>query len=222
MDLILERLQLRRSLRHREHRRPIRPQRNPNRLPRRPCAANQLLDRHTTNEMLPTKFGPTLHVQHASTWHSIAMTEPGSTKPRTPPPSPGKGVKTQPAKGVSFPPAPTGPSSVAKAVAQLGGVSERASNRAAGRSRRPPWRDGSATGWRDGDCFRRASSNAPSFADRNWRVVRRDSQAIDYAVCASAGEAGASTRVPARTSTASGGRSGYPAGTNECGPVMDA
>jgi hypothetical protein len=116
----------------------------------------------------------------------------------------------------------SGPSSVAKAVAQLGGVSERESNRAAARSRRPPWRDGSATGWRDGDCFRRASSNAPSFADRYWRVVRRDSQAIDYAVCASAGEPGAGTWVPARTSTPSGGRSGYPAGTNECGPVMDA
>ena len=56
--------------------------------------------------MLPPQLGPPLHVQHAFLPASINTTEPGSPSPRTPPP-PSRGVKSQPAKGGQFPPAPT-------------------------------------------------------------------------------------------------------------------
>jgi hypothetical protein len=51
--------------------------------------------------MLPTQLRPTLHVQHTFLPASIDTTEPGSTSPRTPPPT-SRGVKSQPAKGGQF------------------------------------------------------------------------------------------------------------------------
>jgi hypothetical protein len=102
VNLVLERLKLRRPLRDAKDRRLVRPQRRPDRVPRQPSPPNQLPDRHATNELLPPKFSPTLHVQHASSWHSITMTEPGSIRPRTPPPNIPTGVKSQPAKEGQF------------------------------------------------------------------------------------------------------------------------
>jgi hypothetical protein len=64
VDLLLERVELRRTLNNAKRRRAIRTQRSPDRIARQPGATHQLLDRHTTNEMLPTQLGPTLHVQH--------------------------------------------------------------------------------------------------------------------------------------------------------------
>jgi hypothetical protein len=98
VDLVLERIQLRRPLRNPEHRRIVRPQR-PHRVPRQPSPAHQLLDRHATNEMLSPQLRPALHVQHTFLPASINMTEPGSRSPRTPPPTSTGGVKSQPAKG---------------------------------------------------------------------------------------------------------------------------
>ena len=112
VDLVLERIQLRRPLRHPENRRVGRPQRRPNRVPRQPRPAHQLLDRHAANEMLPAQFGPALHVQHAFLPASINKTEPGSPSPRTPPPPPPGGSNLNRRRGVSLSPAPTsGPAS---------------------------------------------------------------------------------------------------------------
>ncbi len=64
VNLLLERVELRRTLNNAKRRRAIRTQRSPDRVARQPGATHQLLDRHPTNEMLPTQLGPTLHVQH--------------------------------------------------------------------------------------------------------------------------------------------------------------
>src|SRR5439155_179648 len=64
-------------------------------------AAHQLLDRHAAHEMLATKLGPALHVQHNPSPGLGDMTEPGSPRPRTSSP-PLRGVNFQPAKGGEF------------------------------------------------------------------------------------------------------------------------
>jgi hypothetical protein len=51
--------------------------------------------------MLPPQLRPARHVQHTFLPASINTTEPGSTSPRTPPPT-SRGVKSQPAKGGQF------------------------------------------------------------------------------------------------------------------------
>ena len=68
----------------------------------RPSAANELLDRDRTHEMLPAQLSPRLRVEHASLPDSITETKPGPTDPRT------QGVRFRPAEGVSLPPTPIG------------------------------------------------------------------------------------------------------------------
>ena len=75
VDLVLERVELRRPLRTLERRRQIRPQRPLDRVPRQPRPAHQLLDRHPAHEMLPPQLRPPLHVKHASSWPSINTNE---------------------------------------------------------------------------------------------------------------------------------------------------
>jgi len=101
VDLVLERIKLRRPLRTPEHRRLIGPQRRPNRVTRQPRPPDQLLNPNTAHEMLTAQLSPPLHVQHASSWPSNTTTRPGSLSPRTPPPT-SKGVNSQPAKGGQF------------------------------------------------------------------------------------------------------------------------
>ena len=79
VDLVLGRIQLRRPLRHPELSRLLGPQRRPDRVSRQPRPADQLLDRHTANQMLPAKLSPLLHVQHAFLPASINNTEPRLT-----------------------------------------------------------------------------------------------------------------------------------------------
>src|SRR5512135_1879479 len=75
MDLILERIQLRRPLRTLERWRLIRAQSRPDRVARQASPAHQLLDRNPPHEMLPPQLGPLLHVQHASSWPSFNTNE---------------------------------------------------------------------------------------------------------------------------------------------------
>src|SRR5579884_169333 len=107
VNLLLERVELRRPPRATKLRRSIRPQRGADRVARQSRAPDQLLDRHPTNEMLPAQLGPALHVQHASSWHSINTIEPGSRSPRTPPPPPQVGSIFNRRRRVSFSPVPT-------------------------------------------------------------------------------------------------------------------
>jgi hypothetical protein len=101
MDLLLERIQLRRRRRPLIPRRDLRSQRQPHRVARKARPPRQLLDRDPTNEMLPAQLRPALHVQHDPSPGLGDMTEPGSKHPRTPPPPP-EGVSFQPAKGGQF------------------------------------------------------------------------------------------------------------------------
>src|SRR5262249_50411063 len=102
MNLVLERIQLRRHQRPPIPRRLRRAQRAPDRVPIDPIPPRELLDPNPTNEMLPTKLRPTLHVKHTLLPNSINKTKPGSTDPRTPPPPPSTGVHLQPAEGGEF------------------------------------------------------------------------------------------------------------------------
>ena len=58
VDLVLERIQLRRPHRHPEHRRLSRPQRRPDRVPRQPGPAHQLLDRQRRARNAPGEVRP--------------------------------------------------------------------------------------------------------------------------------------------------------------------
>src|SRR5690242_1529616 len=64
MDLVLEGIQLRRYRRPVIPRRLRRAHRAPDRVAIDPIPPHQLLDPNPTNEMLPTKLGPALHVKH--------------------------------------------------------------------------------------------------------------------------------------------------------------
>src|SRR5271154_1524860 len=64
MNLVLERVQLRRPHQTLEARRLRRAQRRPDRVARQPRPTHQLLDRDPTNEMLPPQLSPPLHVKH--------------------------------------------------------------------------------------------------------------------------------------------------------------
>src|SRR5512135_1416979 len=75
MDLILERIQLRRPLRTLERWRLIRAQSRPDRVARQASPAHQLLDRNPPHEILPPQLGPLPHVQHASSWPSLNTNE---------------------------------------------------------------------------------------------------------------------------------------------------
>src|ERR1700677_790056 len=101
MDLFLERVELRRTLRTTKPRRSIRSQRRPDRVARQTRATHQLLDRDPANEVLPAQLGPLLHVQHTPSPGLDNTIEPGSPTPRTPPPPP-EGIKSQPAKEGQF------------------------------------------------------------------------------------------------------------------------
>ncbi len=88
VDLLLERVELRRRRRPLIPRRRLRTHRQPYRIRRKARPARQLLDRDPTNEMFPAHFRPPLHVQHNPSPGLGDMTEPGSRHPRTPPPPP--------------------------------------------------------------------------------------------------------------------------------------
>jgi hypothetical protein len=64
VDLVLERIQLRRYRRPLIPRRLRRTHRASDRVPIDPITPRELLDPNPTNEMLPPKLGPTLHVKH--------------------------------------------------------------------------------------------------------------------------------------------------------------
>ena len=101
MNLLLERVKLRRALRHTKHRRLLRAQRRPDRVPRQPVRrSSSLID-------TPRTKCSRRNSAHCSTSNttllpvSVTATEPGSTRPRTPPPPP-HGVNSQPAKRGQF------------------------------------------------------------------------------------------------------------------------
>ena len=64
VNLVLERIELRRPRRTPRPRRLARAQRHPNRVARQPRPAHQLPDPHATNEVLPAQLSPTLHLKH--------------------------------------------------------------------------------------------------------------------------------------------------------------
>src|SRR5215218_8960482 len=89
VDLVLERIQLRRRRRPPIIRRRRCPQRCPDRVARHPRPPRKLPDRNAADEVLATQLSPALHVQQApSTPNSITKTKPGSPAIRTPPPPP--------------------------------------------------------------------------------------------------------------------------------------
>ena len=107
MDLVLERVELRRPLRTPKHRRLARAQRHPDRVARQPRAAHQLLDRDTTNEVLPAQLGPALHLKHDP---SPGLDDNNRARLTTPPDTSATaqaGSNLNRRRGVSFPPAPT-------------------------------------------------------------------------------------------------------------------
>jgi hypothetical protein len=110
VDLLLERVKLRQTLRATKPRRRLRSQRRANGVTRQTRAAHQLLDRDPTNEVLPAQLSPLLHVQHAPSPGLDNTIEPGSPTPRTPPPTAQGGSNLNRRRRVSFSPAPTSPS----------------------------------------------------------------------------------------------------------------
>ena len=105
MDLVLERIELRRRRRPPIDRRRIRPQRPAHRVAIDPVAPRELLDRHAADEMLAAQLSPALHVQHPFLPASITVDQ---ARVRThPDDDASRGCIFNRQKGVSIQPAPT-------------------------------------------------------------------------------------------------------------------
>jgi hypothetical protein len=108
VDLVHERLELRRLRRALITRRPIRAQRTPDRVAIDSITPRQLLDRHPANEMLAPQLGPPLHLQHTPS-PGLDRSRPSQAQhPRGRlRPAPQRGCIFSRRRRVSFPPAPT-------------------------------------------------------------------------------------------------------------------
>ena len=82
-----------------------RPQRRPDRVARQPRPADQLLDRDAAHKVLPARLGPLLHIDQPL--HRPRLDHPDRARIRIHPDASARGVRFQPAEGVSFHPAPT-------------------------------------------------------------------------------------------------------------------
>ncbi len=86
VDLVLKRLQHAPARRPRIARRPLAPQRPPDRVAREPRRSRELLDRLPSDEMLASQLSPLLHLDHPSSRPSRRRQRRDSAPPRTTPP----------------------------------------------------------------------------------------------------------------------------------------